>query len=203
MHKMHNPAPADHPILPVIAERWSPRAFADRPVAGDTLCSLFEAARWSASCFNDQPWTFFVATHADPARYQMALDWLVPFNQDWAKQAPVLIAGIARTQFRRNGKPNDWAIYDLGQAVATLSVQATHLGLHLHQMAGFEADKISASLQLEDSYKPTVMIALGHLGDPDQLSADLREKELEPRQRIPLQEFVFSGQWGQAAEFLG
>jgi nitroreductase len=200
---MHKPAPADHPILPVIAERWSPRAFADRPISRDTLCSLFEAARWSASCFNDQPWRFFVATHEDPACYQMALEWLVPFNQDWAKQAPVLIAGIAHTHFRHNNKPNDWAIYDLGQAVATLSVQATHLGLHLHQMAGFEADKISASLQLGDSDKPTVMIALGYLGNPDQLPDGLREKELEPRQRIPLQEFVFGGRWGQAAGFLG
>ncbi|NJL99128.1 MAG: nitroreductase family protein [Synechococcaceae cyanobacterium SM2_3_2] len=199
---MQKSAATTYPILPLLSERWSPRAFADRPVEKEKLQSLFEAARWSASCYNDQPWTFFVATRADPATYGMVLDWMVPFNQSWAKQAPVLIAGIARTHMRHNGDPNGWAEYDLGQSVATLSVEATHLGLHLHQMAGFDADKISTSLQLDDSYKPMVMIALGYIGDPDTLPESLQEKEKEARQRLPLEAFVFAGQWGQPASFL-
>lgn len=200
---MHKPASTNHPILPVIADRWSPRAFQSRLVSRDALCSLFEAARWSASCFNDQPWTFFVATHEDPQGYARVLDWLVPFNQDWAKQAPVLMAGIARTAFRHNGKPNDWAIYDLGQAVATLSVQATHLGLHLHQMAGFDAEKVTGSLNLDEHHKPVVMLALGYIGDPDTLPEGLQKKEREPRERLPLSEFVFAEDWGKGASFLG
>ena len=199
---MQKPADNTYPLLPLLSERWSPRAFADRPVEKEKLQSLFEAARWSASCYNDQPWTFFVATRQEPDAYAMAMDWMVPFNQSWAKQAPVLIAGIARTHMRHNGDPNAWAEYDLGQSVAALSVEATHLGLHLHQMAGFDAAKITASLQLDDTYKPVVMIALGYIGDPATLPDSLQAREREGRQRLPLTDFVFAGQWGQPASFV-
>jgi nitroreductase len=188
---MEKPAITDYTISPAIAKRWSPRTFASTPVATEHLSSLFEAARWSASCFNDQPWVFIVGTTANPETYSQILDCLVPFNVSWAKSAPVLMMAIARTTFNHNNKPNESAEYDLGQAVATLSVQATSLGLYLHQMAGFDAAKVITTFNLPENMKPMAAIALGYMGELDTLPEELRAKELEPRSRNPISSFVF------------
>jgi len=187
---MEKPAITDYPIMPAIAKRWSPRIFANIPVSSEHLSSLFEAARWSASCYNDQPWNFIVGTSKNPDTYNHILDCLVPSNISWAKSAPVLMIAIARMTFNHNNKPNDWAVYDLGQSVATLSVQATSLGLRLHQMAGFDATKVISIFNLPENMKPMAAIALGYMGQVDSLPEDLRAKELEPRVRNPLSSFV-------------
>lgn len=198
---MEKPAPSEHPIHPLIAQRWSPRSFSQQPVDPEALVTLFEAARWSASCYNDQPWNFLVATQEDPA-YQKLFECLVPANQVWVKHAPVLGSAIAQTTFKRNGKPNDWALYDLGQAMATLAIQATSMGLFVHQMAGFDPEKLIQTFHLDPIFKPMVLFVIGYPGDPETLPTDLQTSEVGPRSRYPLSQFVFSEAWGQPGGFL-
>ncbi|GAB4216396.1 MAG: hypothetical protein OHK0012_18570 [Synechococcales cyanobacterium] len=200
---MEKIAPADHPIHPLIAQRWSPRAFSAQPVPSSVLAQLFEAARWAASCYNDQPWTYIVGTKAQPELFQKLLACLVPFNAAWAEAAPVLVAGIAQNTFKHNGKPNDWGAYDLGQATATLCIQATALGLHVHQMGGFTPETVISTFGLPETVTPKVMFALGYPGDPATLTDSYREKELAPRTRHPIHQFVYGETWGKAADFLG
>ena len=196
---MDKPAPTDFPIHDLLARRWSPRAFADRPVEAAILHSLFEAARWAPSSYNEQPWRFLVATRDDEAGFARMLDCLVPFNQSWAGAAPVLVLGLADSQFARSGKPNAHAGHDLGQAAMSLSLEATERGLVLHQMAGIEAAKIRESYALPDEVEPLTAIALGWPGDPATLAEEMREAEAAPRERRAQAEFVFSGEWGSAA----
>ena len=131
----------DHPIHEFLAERWSPYAFGDRTVSQSDLCSLFEAARWSASSYNEQPWSYIVATKEEPDHFQQLLSCLVEGNQFWAKDAPVLALGIASHKFARNGEDNRSAIHDLGLATGNLVVEATARGLCVHQMIGILPDK--------------------------------------------------------------
>ena len=191
-------ATTSQPILDAIANRWSPRAFADTPVSTEQLQQLMEAARWSASAFNAQPWRFIVATQEKKAEYEKILACLGEFNQAWAKRAPVLMIAVAETRFSHNDKPNRHGGYDTGQAVASLSIQATELGLVLHQMAGFSADAARETFNIPDDYDPMAASALGYRGNADQLSEPMQEKEVAPRTRKPFSEFVFSGTWGEA-----
>jgi len=199
---MEKPAVTDHDIHPLLANRWSPRAFDSKLVEPEKLAQLFEAARWSASCFNDQPWIFMVATKDDTINYQKMLDCLVPFNVAWAQAAPVLILAIAQKHFKHNGKPNAWGEYDAGQAAANLVCQATALGLFAHQMGGFDADKAIATFHIPDTAKPMAAIAIGYAGEVSNLPSDLQEKETAPRVRQPLSSFVFTGDWEQTANFV-
>ena len=199
---MENPAITNHDIHPLIANRWSPRAFDSKLVEPEKLAQLFEAARWSASCFNDQPWVFIVATKDDTINYQKLLDCLVPFNVAWAQAAPVLILAIAQKNFKHNGKPNAWGEYDAGQAAATLVFQAAALGLVAHQMGGFDADKAIATFNIPDTAKPVAAIAIGYEGEVSNLPSELQERETAPRVRQPLSSFVFTGDWEQSATFV-
>lgn len=198
---MDKPAAADYPIHDLLARRWSPRAFAARPVEAAILRALFEAARWAPSSYNEQPWRFLVATRGDAVEFARMLDCLVPFNRSWAAAAPVLILGLAHTQFARSGEPNAHARHDLGQAAMGLSVEATARGLVVHQMAGIEAGKIRESYALPDAIEPVTALALGWPGDPAALPENLRETETAPRERRSQEEFVFAGGWGTAAEW--
>ena len=199
---MKNPAPAQFPIDPLLAHRWSPRSFADRPVEAEKLRQLFEAARWAASCFNDQPWYYIVATRDEPAQFQKLLDCLVDANQVWAKVAPVLAISVARTKFKHNGSPNRHAQHDLGAASAFLALQAESLGLAIHQMGGFNASRARESFHIPADHDPMAAIAIGYPGDPASLPEKLRDREQAPRTRRPISEFVYSGDWGQAAPFI-
>jgi len=197
---MDKPADTLHPIHELLSRRWSPRAFSDRPVAPDVFKSLWEAARWAPSCFNEQPWSFLAATQHDPQEFNRMVACLVEGNQVWAKQAPVLIITVAKKQFDHNHKANPHAWHDVGQAVMSLTVQATALGLVLHQMAGIVPDKIRETYGIPDRYEPVAGIALGYPGNPDSLPDPLKKKELGPRSRHAAREFVFSGRWGQASK---
>ena len=198
---MDKPADTLHPIHDLLARRWSPRAFSDRPVAPDVLRSLCEAARWAPSSANLQPWSFIVATRDNQQEFARMLECLVEGNQIWAKQAPVLMVSVA-AKLDRDGDPNPHAWYDVGQAVALLSVQATALGLFVHQMAGILPEKIRELYQIPDSYEPVTGIALGYPGTPEQLPDKLRQRELAPRTRKPINEFVFAGAWGRASKLV-
>ena len=193
-HKQANP---DHPIHELIARRWSPYAFADKPVSENDLRSLFEAARWAASSYNEQPWSYIVASKASPAEHERLLSCLVEGNQPWAKAAPVLALGCTSLNFVRNGNANAAAVHDLGLASATLTLEATSRGLFVHQMIGILPDKARELYGIPEGVQPLTGLAIGYAGDPNTLAEVYRQRDLAPRQRKPLAEFVFGGQWGQ------
>ena len=190
------------PIHELLSERWSPRAFDSRAVEPEKLRSLFEAARWAASSYNGQPWYFIVATRDDPENFNRVLESFVEFNQGWAKTAPVVGLSVAGLKFENNGQPNRHAFHDVGQAAANLALQATSLGLQIHQMAGILPNKASQLFSIPEGYEAVAGFALGYPGDPASLPDQLRERELAPRVRKPLKSFVFQGKWGQTANFV-
>ena len=196
---MQKLAETRYPIHELLRERWSPRAFADRMVEPEKLRSLLEAARWAPSSFNEQPWSFIVATKEHPGEYERLLSCLVEGNIRWAQHAPVLMLSVAKLAFERNQKPNRHAFHDVGLAVENMVIQATALGLAVHQMAGFHVDKARELFSIPDGHEPVAALVLGFPGDPAGLPEDLREREVAPRIRKPLESFVFSGQWGQSS----
>lgn len=196
---MDKPAPVQYPVHDVIKRRWSPRAFAERPVDTETLRSLFEAARWAPSSNNEQPWRFVVATKGDQTAYDRLLACLAEGNRKWAYRAPVLILSVASMNFEDSAKPNRHAFHDTGLAAENLALQATALGLVAHPMAGFDVEKARAEYKIPSGYEPVAMIAVGYPGDPAVLPDHLRERELKPRNRRPISDFVFAEQWGQTS----
>jgi nitroreductase len=194
-------AQTEYPVHDFIRSRWSPRAFADRPVEQDKLLSLLEAARWAPSSYNYQPWSFIVATKENSTEYDRLLSTLVEFNQGWAKNAPVLIIAVAQT-LTDDGKTNRHAFHDVGLAIENLVFQATALGLYVHQIAGFNVDIARKEYQIPDGYEPATALTVGYIGDPQSLNDGLRERELAPRVRKSLKEFVFTGKWGETSSLL-
>lgn len=186
----------DRPVHDLIRRRWSPVAFGAESVSAQEIEILLEAARWAPSCFNAQPWVYLVARREQRADFARLLDCLVPANQAWAKQAPVLMVALARMRFPQNDKPNRHAYYDLGMASAQLTLQATAMGLFVHQMGGFDAAKVVAQCEVPEGYEAVAAIALGRPGDPSTLSESLRAREQSPRQRQPLASIAFSGRFG-------
>lgn len=191
-------APEVEGVLPAFHRRWSPRAFDDREVPEELLRKVFEAARWAASSFNEQPWRFLVGRKGD-STYRKIFESLGEFNQKWAKTAPVLMLNAAHTRFSHNGSPNRVALYDLGAAASYMTLEAAALGLATHQMAGFDAEKAKKLFGIPEDYVMGAAIALGYQGDPQKLEDEgMRKQETSPRTRKPLGEFVFKD-WGVGA----
>lgn len=189
---MSKDAQTAYPVADFIAQRWSPRVFSSKEVSNDALGSLFEAARWSASCFNEQPWRYIVGNGPDSETYKKILECLVPFNQGWAASAPVLMLSVASTKFSSRGKKgqlNRHGVYDLGQATGALSAQATSMGLYLHQMGGFSVEAAREAFNIPEDFDPLAAIALGYMG---------AEEDTEPRVRHPLESIAFKGTWGES-----
>lgn len=193
---MDKTAVTDHPIHALLASRWSPCAFADRDVSEEDLTSLFEAARWSPSSYNEQPWSYLVARRADPPAFERLLSCLVEGNQAWAKRAPVLALGITRERFARSDQPNAAAQHDLGLAAGGLLVEATSRGLYVHQMIGILPDRARELYAIPDHSRALTGLAIGYLGSPEGLPERLRQRDALPRTRKPLSEFVFGERWG-------
>jgi nitroreductase len=189
----------NHPIHELLAERWSPYAFQDRLVSEADLCSLFEAARWAASSYNEQPWSYIVSTKEIPELFQQLLSCLVDANQVWAKDAPVLALGIVSHKFTRNQENNRAAIHDLGLATSNLVVEATAREICVHQMIGILPDKARELFEIPEGYEAWTAMAIGYQGDPMTLPDAIKERDLMPRQRKPLNQFVFSGKWGNTS----
>ena len=184
-------AVTSHPISEVIANRWSPRSF-DRTadVREEKLVAMLEAARWSASAANTQPWRFIIGRRGGPIHAQI-VEHLMGFNKIWAANAAVLIANLAETT-DPEGNPRRWAEYDLGQAVATMTLQAHKDGLHAHQMGGVEADALRDALQIDPHFSVVSVTAIGVLAPPEELADEvLRERETTPRVRKSLDELIF------------
>jgi nitroreductase len=186
------------PINDVIARRWSGRAFDPlKPVKREQLVGLIEAARWAASCYNDQPWRFLVwDRNTDAASWQKAFGCLGEWNQKWVINAPVLMLSCAGSVFERNGKPSRWGQHDTGAAGQNLYLQATAMGLMAHPMGGYDPDKARAAFAIPTDYTPMAMIAIGHPGPADSLEQEYREAETAARSRKLLTECFFEGGWG-------
>jgi nitroreductase len=192
-------ASGDYSVHPLLAERRSFRAFSPKTVEPEILGGLLEAARWAPSCANEQPWSFIVAVKDDKPEFRRLLGCLIEFNLEWAQHAPVLILSVARMIFQSTGKPNRHAFHDVGQAIASLTVQATASGLVVHQMAGFDVEKARREFAIPQDHEPVAVTAIGYPGSPAELPDKLRQKELAPRQRKALADFVFERSFGQPA----
>lgn len=176
------------PIIPTLVERWSPRSFApEHELPEGALRSVFEAARWAASAGNSQPWRFILARRGSESFDKIAAT-LIGFNAEWAGSASALVVNLAVTE--TNGKPLRWAEYDLGQAVAHLSIQAHSEGLYVHQMGGFKADELTEAFDLDVSLRPVSVMTIGKIGAPELLPEELEERERAPRTRLPVEELV-------------
>lgn len=194
-------ATPDHPIHELISARWSPYAYNGKSVEPAKLLSCLEAARWAASSYNEQPWRFIIATRDNRAEWDRLLSCLLEANQAWARHAGVLILTVASTTFQRNGKPNRVCEHDIALAAANLTFQATALGLHVHQMAGINADAIRQTYAIPAGFNPVTAIAIGYAAStateaPD---AELAQRDAAARSRKPLSEFVFASSWGTSA----
>jgi len=199
---MNKTALTDHPVHSLVASRWSPYAFADRDVSAEDLRSLFEAARWAPSSYNEQPWSYVVATRGDAPAFERLLSCLVEGNQAWARHVPVLALGITRGRFARNDKPNAAAEHDLGLAAGNLLVEATSRGLVVHQMIGIQPDRARELYRIPEHSHALTGLAIGYLGTGKNLPDGLRARDDNPRTRKPLSEFVFGERWGAPSKLL-
>lgn len=197
--------PVDLPVIESVAGRYSAYLFDDKSVTTADLKKCLEAARWAASSFNDQPWTYIVARKEDTEAFQTMVGVLADANQGWAKHASVLMIGVTRTKFRYNGQDNRVALHDLGAASAHMSLQAASLGLQIHQMAGVDQEAAAKAYDVPEDHQVQTAIALGYpmTGEPSQDQQSMRDRERGSRERLTLGEQVFGGKWGRPASWLG
>ena len=175
----------------VIRARWSPKYFSDRPVEPEKLRALFEAARWAASCFNEQPWRFIVATKADPEGFARVLSLLMEKNQEWAKTAWAIGFSAGKKTFSHNGAPNRFGLHDTGAAAANLATQGTDSGLRTHFMGGFDAQRARTEFHVPDDFEIGAAFAIGYIDEAGTVPTTRTRKELE--------ELVFGPDWGTPA----
>lgn len=188
--------------VPGVAEifrvRWSPRSFSSQPVPAEILEAILDAGRWAASSYNEQPWRFIVATKDDPEAFQALLSALVPFNQSWAKNAPVLLLTAARSNFSHNETANSHSLHDAGAALAYIMLQAAASGVQGHAMAGFDRAKARELAGVPPEFQLGAIVAFGYPDSPDNLPNDqMKQQEVAPRKRKPLSELAFKGHWGR------
>ncbi|MEM7128936.1 MAG: nitroreductase family protein [Chloroflexota bacterium] len=195
-------ANTEYPVLDLIKERWSPRAFAPTLVEEEKLLSIFEAARWSPSSNNVQPWSFIMASQQDKEGFARMVDCLMEGNVPWASKAPVLILTVAQIYLPERERPHPYGWHDMGLAVQNMVLQATSMGLHLHQMGGFSKDKAKANFSIPEHYEPLSMIALGYLGNPEDLPERYQAGEVAQRERKSIRELVFEDTWGKMASLV-
>ncbi|MCC9601385.1 nitroreductase family protein [Stieleria sp. JC731] len=196
--------PTRHSVIDSVANRYSAYRFSPKPVPTDLLKQCFEAAAWAASSFNEQPWRFIVATRSDSEDFQKMLSCLMEANQSWAANAGALVLTAYRSKFTQNDNPNRVALHDLGQAAAHFALQATALGLQVHQMGGINLSQIRTEYQIPEPFEPATAIAIGYpdldaATDPN--NQKLQDRERAARVRKPLSELLFQGKWENAADW--
>ena len=187
------------PIHEVLAKRWSPRAYdVNRGVSREQLAALLEAARWAPSCNGDEPYRYLIFDRKrDPEGWQKAFDCLSENNRKWVKNVPMLLLSCAGSIFEHNGKPNRYGPHDTGAASVCMALQGAAMGLAVHQMGGYDAQKARAAFGIPEEYTPMAMIAVGYQASPDVLDEETKAKELKPRSRKPLETHFFEGGWGK------
>ena len=185
----------EYPVIDLIKKRWSPRAFSSMPVENEIVMSLLEAAKWAPSSFNEQPWNFVIFTKQNEEEFENIIDVLSPGNQLWARRAPLIILSVAKTNFKRNGKLNKHAFHDVGAAVTNLTLQATAMGLFVHQMSGFDSEKAKKLFNIPGGYEPVAAIAIGYYGNNDDLQEEFVKSEFSKRNRKSVTDFTFEGKW--------
>jgi nitroreductase len=188
-------------IHEILSKRWSPRAFSAKPVEKEKLQRIFEAARWSPSASNEQPWYFIVGQKGDKT-FEKIFETLVEFNQLWVKTAPVVAISVGRTQLLKTGKPNPWYRYDVGQSLAHLTFQATYEGLWVHQMGGFDEKMVAELFSIPDGFEAVTAFALGYMGDYSILHPNQQKLELADRERKPVSDFLFSNTFGEKSDLV-
>ncbi len=193
---MNHPRKPEYSVEPVILNRWSPRSFIPAEMPKQDLMSLFEAARWAPSSFNNQPWRFLYAGR-ESIHWRLFLDLLAPGNRSWAQDASVLVVVLSNTRFDHNGNPSVTHSFDAGAAWENLALQASAKGYAAHGMEGFDHDKARADLGVPDDFQIEAMIALGRQGPKEQLLADLQEIEA-PNARHPIHENIAEGKFTSA-----
>lgn len=187
-------ASTEHLIHPLLAQRKSSKIFGERDVSPQTLGTLLEAARWAPSSRNEQPWRMVVVRRSDSRAHSAMMEALSENNRQWAGQAPLLLVGIAARFSAHSGRPNAYAWYDTGQAIAHLTFQVCASGLVMRQMGGFDKEKARQVLNIPDEFEPVVTLAVGF---PP--AAPSMDNQPAPRSRRPLGQSVFFGEWGNAA----
>jgi nitroreductase len=183
-------ATIEYPVLDEIRNRRSIRAFATKEVEEEKVKSLLEAARWAPSSANEQPWEYIYVHRRQTDPWNKFFEPLNEGNRIWVQSAPLLIFSYARKNFVKNNKPNAFAKYDLGAANAFIALQATALGLQVHQMGGYSAEKIIENLQLPQDIELGTMMAIGYPGTADDLPETLKMRELAPRERFNQEQFT-------------
>jgi nitroreductase len=183
----------DHSIEPLFVARWSPRAMSGEPLSDEEMRTLFEAARWAPSTYNEQEWRFLYARRGSP-QWPSFFDLLVEGNKAWCERAAMLVVILAHKVFSRNGKPNPVHVFDCGCAFENLALQGTAMGLVVHGMQGFDYDKARTALHVPDDYAVVAMFAAGRPGDPSLLPEPVRERE-QPSDRKPVTEIICEGEF--------
>jgi len=179
----------EHPILDIFKHRWSARAFSNKSITIDILKSLIEAARWSPSANNEQPWHFVYSIRGNEG-FQKIWDCLMPGNKPWAQNAAALIVTIAHKKFEANGNHNPFALHDLGMATSNLLHQAIGYSLYTHPMAGFDKVKLVELLSIGADDIPACIVAVGYLDKPETLEEPFKTREITERTRKPLTELL-------------
>jgi nitroreductase len=190
-------ATTEYPVIELIKNRWSPRAFSNTPVEQKKIMSLLEAARWTPSCFNEQPWNFIIFKKENQEEFRKIIEIISPRNQLWAKNAPLILLSVAKITFELNGKVNKYALHDVGAAVNNLTLQATSMGLFVHQMAGFDSEKAKILFHIPEGFEPIAAIAIGYYGNPDDLSEEFIHSEYSKRNRKTINDFSSIGEWNK------
>ncbi len=178
-------------IHPLIKNRWSPRAFDNKAVEEEKIINIIESARWAPSAYNEQPWRFIIGKSGDE-NYLKIFDSLVEWNQKWVKNVPLLILNITKKKFSHNNKINATALYDLGQSVAFMVLEAENQGLACHQMSGFDHEKIIVTFEIPEDFEPVSITAIGYQGDISTLPEDFISLEKADRKRKPARELLFN-----------
>ncbi len=199
---MNKKAQTTYPILDILAERWTVRAFSDRLIEPDKLRSLFEAARWAPSSFNEQPWRFIFAIKDQPEEFNKMILCLKEKNQRWVRSggAPFLMIALSKKTFSHNNKPNRAHIHDIGLAFGNFVIQATAMGLSVCQMQGIHLQKVVKLYDVPEGFRVTMGCAVGYSGEVSRLAEEFHERELRPRTRLDFKDFVFNGKFGKSSD---